>query len=63
MHAPTIVEAFDPIDDVELGQGTRVVAQKMDALDLRSLIDQPTIRRLARSMTQAKYNQPSPVEM
>ena len=32
-----VIKAFDPIDDVELGQRASVVAQQMSALDLERL--------------------------
>ena len=36
MHAPVIIEAFDPVDDVELGKRTGVVTKQMGALDLHA---------------------------
>ena len=37
MHAFTIIEAFNPIDHIELGLRARFVAKLMDALDLQGL--------------------------
>jgi hypothetical protein len=37
MHAAAIVETFDPVDDIELGKRTRVVAQSMRSLTLSVL--------------------------
>ena len=55
MHAFVVIETFDPIDDVELGQRTSVVAQQMRALDLEHLeealhrrVDAPTSSKLSR---------------
>ena len=30
MHAPVIIEAFDPVDDVELGKRAGIVAKQDD---------------------------------
>ena len=37
MHASVILEAFDQVDDVELGACARVVAKQICALDLQCL--------------------------
>jgi hypothetical protein len=36
MQAPVMIEAFDPVDDVEPGQRTGVVAKLMGALELKA---------------------------
>ena len=37
MDALPIVEAFDPVDDIEFGLGARFVANPMDAFNFQSL--------------------------
>jgi hypothetical protein len=48
MHAPVVVEAFDPGDDVELGLRAGVVAKQMGALSVLKRLSVGVSQQLAR---------------